>query len=147
MKMTMWMRFPLGPRPERQTVEIRGVDVLLHASRYDMPQAFRGVYQADRGVFRIEFRYVDVEPSERCPAQGCVTVEVGLHSHKLLAIEVAVDEHRLDAVRLIQHVLDKADKTVEQMIRTSSRHNARLNYGTVEKGLHRVPPEQLLAAL
>lgn len=131
--MTTWIRLP--GKFDGETVKVRGVDLVIQISPLDAPKAVRGEYRPDRGVFRIEFKYPDREEGELVPGPECVSLELGRHSRKLLGIEVAVDEHDLDAVRLVHRVFDKADLAVAHLRSTPQRPNARLNYGAIDRVL------------
>lgn len=134
---------------EPSTETVRGVTVSVHISPYDRPQAFRGRYVADRGIFRIEFKYPDEEPGERHRGDDVVSVELGKYSGKLLAIEVAVDQHNLSVVELqVVKALERADETVKRLQKNEPRLNARLNYRAVDEVLQqgKEKPELLVPA-
>ncbi len=115
---------------------IRGVEVSLAISPYDLPRAFRGVYLEDRGVLRVEFRYADEEPCERVNGHDCVSFEVGKHSRKLYAIEVEPSRHKVGVVKLtVAQALDHVDAAVRRLRDTCRQPNARLNYEAVDEVL------------
>jgi len=135
-----WIRVHerVAGKAEQPTREnIRGVSVAVQISPYDQPQAFRGFYIPERGVFRIEFKYLDEELGELQPADKMVSLELGKYSRKLLAIEVAVDQHNVKVVelQLVNNVLQLADETVKDLQTRASRPNARLNYRAVDEVL------------
>jgi len=139
MNETAWIGVDLkSDDADQSSIEtVRGVKVSVQISPYDRPLAFRGIYVKERGAFRIEFRYSDEEAGETHQVDGVVSVELGRHSHKLLAIEVAVDRHdiRVIELQLVKSALEKADETVRQLQSRERRPNARLNYRAIDEVL------------
>lgn len=135
---TSWIRVEPTKATRTMREKIRGVDVSVQISPYDIPLAFRGIYLEEQGAFRIEFKYEDGEPSGgREKVDQMVTVELGKVSRKLLAIEVAVDEHGIDVVRFKVPALDQADQAVKRLMQqaTTTPPSARLNYRAVDEVL------------
>ena len=123
---------------ERASEEtIRGVKVSVRISPFDLPNAFRGFHVKERGVFRIEFKYVDDEPAIKEIGDSVVSLELGEFSRKLLAIEVEVDKLGVEVVSLqiVTNALNRADDTVKQLQRRANRPSARLNYRAVDQVL------------
>ncbi len=121
----------LSVPPETETV--RGVTVAVQISPYDRPLAFRGFHVPEEGVFRIEFKYCDDEPcGPTRPIDKLVSVRLGMHSEKLLSIDIAVDSFDLQRVTLW---IERADAAVRQLRETVTRPSARLNYGAVDRVL------------
>lgn len=145
-----WIRPKLSPDKLTGRAEIHGLDVRVEISPYYFPDVFRAFYVPERGVFRIEFRYIDQERTERMRFDECISFEVGKHSGKLLSIECAVDKHGLDVVRLdLQRALDRADRGVKDLQMQASDVGKRLNYSAVDQVLqvHRDDPELIGAAV
>lgn len=84
--------------PERiirrqESVEVDGVHLTVEASPYDVPTAVRGSYDTKRGLFKIEFRYIDDEPAANADSTyDGISVTEGKHSGKLLTISIPIDK-------------------------------------------------------
>ena len=147
-----WIRVDPDEAKRPGLAQVRGVDISVRISPYDVPRAFRGFYVRDRGIFRIEFKYVDEESAEPHRMEGpddCISFEVGQYSRKLLALEVAVDQFKLDMVRLdVRKLLDHADAAVKRLQKSVARPSAKLNYSAVDEVLreNRENPQLLAAA-
>lgn len=133
MNVTTWIRVPKESMPPAGTETFRGISVNVEISPYDVPDSFRGRYDGHRGVFFIEFRYIDQEPSHPRKLDHMVTVHLGRYSQKLLAVEVAVDQHGVHVVQLhINDIVRNAESAVNTLKHTA-RPNARLNYAAVDQ--------------
>lgn len=141
MTKTAWIRVDSGLAKTVALEDIRGITVSVQISPYDVPQAFRGFYDSNRGIFRIEFKYLDDEEAVRKPGDKCVAFEIGQHSQKLLAIELAVDEQNLSVVELElkqrQELIDRADKALAALRSRARRTNTRLNYKAADEVLRK----------
>jgi hypothetical protein len=97
--MTDWV--PLNAKtlalPKHRT--IRGVDITLVVSPYDIPDAVRGEYNKDLQRFIIEFRYMSDEPWEHSKYNDNIVLRIGRNSGRLYGIEVdihALPDQRID---------------------------------------------------
>lgn len=84
--------------------EIRGVQVNVHLSPYDVPDGVRGYFDKKLNRFVIEFRYMGQEdPNEsvdRIDHQRHVRAIVGRHSRRLYRIEIDTISLQVKAVGL-----------------------------------------------
>lgn len=88
--MSEWVRLNAEKlnMPKRQAV--RGADITVRMSPYDVPEAVRGYYDEELKRFVIEFRYIGDEPFRQKQKGEHITLRMGRHSGRLYGIEVDV---------------------------------------------------------
>lgn len=62
--------------------------VTLTVSPYDVPEALRGSFDADKHRYVIEFKYVDDEPYDVADVPGPARLSVGKRSGRIDEIEI-----------------------------------------------------------
>ena len=75
------------PQPRSETH--RGMNLTIHVSPYDIPEAVRGNFDSERGVFVIQFRYLDMPAPTREPVlQGDVAFYLDKQGQRILSVEI-----------------------------------------------------------
>lgn len=129
---------PLNTRthelPKRH--KIRGVDITLVMSPYDIPDAVRGEYNKDLHRFVIEFRYISDEPWERSKYNDYIVLRIGRNSRRLYGIEVDVHAlsggesvYRNERIDVGMNVANAVKNAINEFARERGRaHRRRQNY-------------------
>jgi hypothetical protein len=109
---------------------IRGVEVELIVSPYDVPEAVRGHYDESKKRFVIEFKYIGDEGTKKHTHDKNLTYRVGESSGRLHALEIDVDALKADSValnvKLIEEVNEAFDHLLEKPISALRADNYRL---------------------
>lgn len=130
-----------------ESAMVRGVNVTLVVSPYDVPEAFRGDYSPDRKRFRIEFRYISDEPTNTEKVDEHVCFEIGRKSGRLYAIEIDVDRFGAEKVEVRVGVDERVSDRLRGAFRAYSEkhHRSRRpeNLRVTQQILERVPPRLL----
>lgn len=100
--------------------QIRGVEINVLLSPYDVPRAVRGYYDNGIDRFVIEFSYLEDEPWSRSSQDPNIALRIGKNSQRLLGIEVNVKAVEAEAVELKMHVAAAVSKAIEHL---ASQHN------------------------
>ena len=145
--METWVRVEPTEFMHGESATVRGVNVTLVVSPYDVPEAFRGDFIADKKRFRIEFRYISDEPTSTEKVDEHVCFEMGKKSGRLYAIEIDVDKLGAEKVELTFEVQERVSDRLRGAFRAYSEkhHRARRpeNLRVTQQILERVPPRLL----
>ncbi len=114
--MSEWVRLDSEKLNTPQQEAIRGVNITVRMSPYDVPEAVRGYYDEDQERFVIEFRYIGEEPFRRKQKGKHITLRVGRHSGRLYGIEVDVKAMKAQSVDLILEVSDAVLQAIDDSL-------------------------------
>lgn len=137
--MSGWLELEQDKLDEGTQREIRGVEVMVFLSPYDIPEAVRGSFDKSIDRFVIEFKYLGGpeepnEPLDKESQDKHVVLAVGRHSHRLYRIEVDVVSLGVEAVGL--HVLeDEMDGAIDWLSDQRERPGNRGHYEIVKKAI------------
>lgn len=110
---------------EARTEKIHGVDFHVTLSPYFFPERLECGYDQDAGSYVIEFKYLDNEPGCDQPDQeGLVTLSLGRHTGRLLAVRIHVDRHEIKQIKMC--VTDDVPKAIRQI--ENAKPDMRENY-------------------
>ena len=99
---------------ELESVTRDGVHITLVMSPFDIPEAVRGSYDDESGLFSIEFRYPVMEKkTTRAAGAEHVTLVVGKNSERLYRIEIDVRSLGANQVTLQTIVPHQVQKAIE----------------------------------
>jgi hypothetical protein len=70
----------------------------IELSAYDIPREVEGRYDPRRGVFHINFAYLDNEEPVSRDMDGKLRIKVGKHSGKLFGFEIKVSKYEFNTV-------------------------------------------------
>jgi hypothetical protein len=73
-------------QPRQKKVD--GVEVTVMASPYDVPDAYRSHYDAEKDRHILEFRYLTEEPKKRENHGQYITLLVGKNSRRIYGVEI-----------------------------------------------------------
>lgn len=124
---------------------IQGVEVRVLVSPYDVPEAVRGFYDKHVKRFVIEFQYIGDEPLKRQSFDEYVHLRTGKNSHRLYAIEIAVDALKATAVGLRMGVQQEVAKTLDSLVDRPIDRRRRNNYRVAQTAIAN-KKEQLFGA-
>jgi hypothetical protein len=96
--MSDWVRLDTEKLNTPKPQDIRGVNITVRMSPYDVPEAVRGYYDQALQRFVIEFRYIGDEPLKQEQQGEYITLRIGRHSGRLYGIEVDADAMKARAV-------------------------------------------------
>jgi len=141
--MTDWIEVDPSAVSKDERTEIRGVEIRVGLSPYDIPEGVRGYYDKASGRLVIEFKYLDGdEPKEDVVDQNEeVSLLVGKHSNCLYEIRVNVDKIKAETVH-VKLALPKIDRVLNQL---ASRGGSRRRYYEVAKAVLSEKADDLVA--
>jgi hypothetical protein len=131
--MANWIRVDQDAVGQPAAQKLRGVDVTVYFSPFDVPPAVRGNYDSTRKSFVIQFNYFSAEEELQPQKSGQIVFKVGKRSRRLYEIEIDVDAIGAKTVGLkvstanAQHVLDAANAAIE-VISQAAGQPAKSNY-------------------
>lgn len=125
METEKWLTLDQQNLSNAQTENIRGIQINLFVSPYDVPTAVRGRYDESLKKFLIEFKYIADEPLRK-ETHGHLALRVGKRSGRLYAIEVDVYSLNADSVSLRLVVPKLINDAIESLAGT--RENRASNY-------------------
>lgn len=114
--MSEWIEVELEDHEEAQKTLIRGVEVELYASPYDVPEAVRARFDEEKNRFIIEFKYVGSEATQVCVFDH-VAYTVGKTSGRLYGMEIDVHALKADGVGLYVELHQKQGQELAASIR------------------------------
>lgn len=127
--MSDWVKLDTAQFSHETQQKIRGVDITVVMSPYDIPEAVRGDYDKSLDRFVIEFRYIGEEPWSREEHDGNIALRIGKNSGRLYGIEVDVDTLKAQAVTLrVQAIQSRIQKAIDTLGRRPRRFSRQKNY-------------------
>jgi len=120
-------------RPEEYQLIGRETDrgSSIELSAYDIPREVEGRYDQRRGVFHINFAYLDDEESVSRDLDGTLRMKVGKHSGKIFGFELKVSKYEFNRVILT------LQQAVDAEIRRPRPFNQRANLKVIRSILDR----------
>lgn len=122
--MKNWVRVRPDTKKAKQLKTIRGVQIEVQVSPYDIPEAVRGEYSKELSKFVIEFKYIGEEPFDLKGHQQHVALRIGKNSGRLYGIEIDVDALKVSEVRV--RVTNAIDSLIRQPPINDRLNNYRL---------------------
>jgi hypothetical protein len=134
--MSDWLPVDLTDDTKPLKTFIRGVEVELFASPYDVPEAIRGRFDEDKNRFIIEFKYVGSEKTKVCTFERA-TYTIGEVSNRLYGLEIDVQALKVDGFgvsvalhqkgpqELFATIRDQATGAIDLLIAKQSLHTIR----------------------
>jgi hypothetical protein len=126
--MTDWVSLNAKTLALQKHRTIRGVDITLVMSPYDIPEAVRGDYNKELQRFVIEFRYMSDEPWERSRCDNNIILRIGRNSGRLYGIEVDVHALAAQMINLRMDVAKAVTNAINRLARQAERAQRRENY-------------------
>jgi len=116
--MQEWMRLDPATLNRSFQERIRGVQINVLLSPYDVPLAVRGYFDKSLDRFVIEFKYLGDEPEakRKLKQDENITLRVGQNSRRLLGIEVNVHRMEVRAVGLQMRVARVIKEALEDFV-------------------------------
>lgn len=114
--MSDWIPVDLSNDTKAEKTFIRGVEVELFASLYDVPEAVRGRFDQDKNRFIIEFKYVGTEKPRDFVFEH-LTYIIGEASGRLYGLEIDVRALKVDGIGLSFAVHRKGPQELAATIR------------------------------
>lgn len=134
--MADWLPVAMAEQEQAQKTIIRGVEVELFASPYDVPEAVRGRFDEVKNRFIIEFKYVGSEDTQVCTFDH-VAYTVGKVSGRLYGMEIDVRALKADGVglylglhqkqgqELVASIRDQVTGAIDRLLERHPLKNAR----------------------
>lgn len=128
---TDWITLDAKPEPTRK--KVRGGEMLVMPSPYDIPDAVRAGYDFTSNELIIQFRYIESDASMARDIGQVAKMYVGRHSGRLMGITVSVDGFPKDsdvgrAAESLKRAVKKAPPT---------RPEREENFRLVQRGFER----------
>lgn len=101
---TEWITLDAKPEPMRK--KVRGGEMLVMPSPYDVPDAVRAGYDFGANELVIQFRYIESDSAIVRDIRQVAKMYVGRHSGRLMGIAVSVDGFPRDSEvgRAAEHI-------------------------------------------
>jgi hypothetical protein len=119
--MAKWLQVNLDTTAAERRGWIRGVNVELLVSPYDIPEAVRGWFDETRKLFVIDFKYMADEPRETKRHDRYTTLVVGKNSCRLYGMELdvkALQAERIELkIELKIAVVNEVNEALEGLVR------------------------------
>jgi hypothetical protein len=90
--MNAWIPLDLHEFKKSETKNMRGVDVEVSISPYDLPVAVR--VGTENRVYRLEFKYLNGDSTEKTRVSEGINLHVGTNSDRIYAIDFEIDRMR-----------------------------------------------------
>jgi hypothetical protein len=129
--MSEWQLLDPNTLSSPQKREVRGVQINVLISPYDVPQGIRGSFDRDLNRFVIEFKYMDGEPTRKEHADKYLAAFVGKSSGRLYRIEVDVVSLKASAVELRLEVPKLLSNALADL--AQSHHQRKDNYDLAQR--------------
>lgn len=137
MTMSEWLDVNPKEFSKPEQLRIRGVNVDVFLSPYDMPEAVRGTYDKNEQKFTIEFRYIGGdEPLER-DVQDKTTISVGKRSKRIYKIELTQVELTNKMSVGLRLMLPKVDAALDRLEHDYASAQRSGNYQIAKKILEK----------
>ncbi|MCG8408525.1 MAG: hypothetical protein MI923_25265 [Phycisphaerales bacterium] len=114
--------------------KIKGIEFLVAISPYFFPEYLRYGYDKDNGVFIFQFKYLDdANEPRRKQSDNIVTLEIGQTTGRLLGIELQVDKHNVDNIKL--RIVELASNAIERAEERIESRELRSSYDALKESL------------
>lgn len=98
---------------------INGVVFHVAVSPYFFPDSLECDYDSETGCLSIKFVYPDKEEGEKSRASdGMVTLFLGKNTGKLLSVDIDVDQHELNKIKML--VTDEVPEAIKRASKARS---------------------------
>ena len=144
--MAEWLHLDLDTEAAKRHELIRGVEVELSVSPYDIPEAVRGYFSEVKDRFVVEFKYMAYEPTETKSEDRYTSLVLGKNSRRLYAIELDVTALQVDKVELRIGVVKEVNDTLDHLLQRSSAQTRLDNYRLAKDAIL-IAQEQLFLPL
>jgi len=131
--MSDWLEINPKEFSASEHVQIRGVNIEVFLSPFDLPEAVRGSYDRDAKKFLIEFRYIGGNEPLATDMLESDTISIGKHSKRIYKIElgqVGLTEGEKIGLRLI---LPKVNAVLESLEHNRDSARRAGNYRVAKK--------------
>jgi len=122
----------LALSPEKLASEnqqkLRGVQLNIFVSPYDVPDAVRGYYDPGLSRFVVEFRYMTEERWSPKAQDRFVTLRIGRESKRLLGIEIDLSGLSAQTVSLRLPVPQLVEEAIERLTKEPHTPSREDNY-------------------
>jgi len=137
--MSEWIELDSDELNPPRHADIKGVDVMVFLSPYEVPDAVRGALDQRADRFAIDFRYLGSpdkpnEPleTEAGPGHRDITLKVGRNSQRLYRIEIDVKKLKADRVRLTM-ILEQVKEALHDLAARRTKPGNCEHYDLAEK--------------
>ncbi len=128
-----WIKINPSEYDEPRTETIRGVDVEVFLSPYEIPREVSGYYDEGVKKFMIVFKYIgDGEATEAVKEDDFITAIVGRQSHRLYRLELDVHGMAADLIELKVSGPKRAQAAIDHLSSSVARPR-RGNYQTAKQ--------------
>jgi len=123
--MSDWLSIDPGKFSEPEKKTIRGVEINVYPSPYDIPDAIRGYYDNDKEKFIIEFRYIG-ERHEKLRSDtedDHLILKAGKKTGRIYELELDMNALNANAVNLQMQIPEKTIDAIDRAAKTLSRES------------------------
>lgn len=153
-----WIEVDIADHETARKAIIRGVEVELFVSPYDVPDGVRGRFDATGKKFEIDFKYIGSESTTRNVEYEHVVYKIGESSGRLYGLSidvqtlgadgvgVSVELHDNSGQELAARIRDKVTGAIDYLIERHPIGNSREdNYKLAKDAILLTSPSELFA--
>jgi hypothetical protein len=133
--MNDWLSLNTDDLNVERVETIRGVEVKVFLSPYDVPEAVRGTYDKTIKRFVIEFQYISDEPLKRQFYDKYVDLKIGKNSRRLYAIEIDVDALKATSIEVQMGIRQEVANALDSLLHSPINAQRRGNYHLVQQAI------------
>jgi hypothetical protein len=145
--MSEWLNLDLDTETPERTQEIRGVQVELLVSPYDIPEAVRAFFDKSKERYVIEFKYIGYEPTVPQVEDRYTTIIIGENSGRLYGMELDVNALRAESVELRMRVATEVHEAIDHLVNKPANPVRLGNYRLVKDAISLTEQELFLPLL
>lgn len=136
--MSEWLKLDRRTLNKPSRKSIRGADVTVFLSPYDVPEAVRGDVDEATGRFVIQLKYLGNpatpnEPLDTESEEGPLVLKVGRHSHRLYRVELDLAALGVDQVQV--RFFQELDEAINRLSSRRRRPQNRGHYDVAQQAL------------
>jgi hypothetical protein len=130
----VWYRLGVDRLKRVHRQNVRGIELSVNTSPYQIPEAVSGQFDKEIGRFVIEFRYPANEEWEcRGPIDEVIWLRIGKHTGRLYGIEIDTRKVPADEVRL--NVFDQVVAAIDGLSHDNPPMTNAENYAIVKEAI------------
>jgi hypothetical protein len=147
MEQKRWIRVKLESPKVKHQQNVRGLDLTMYVSPYDVPEAVRGSYDNEKKRFVVEFKYIGDETTEteKNSSDRFVKLIVGKNSRRLYGIEIDVDSLRATQVKIEVGVQQEVAHALDGLVNRPPNRQRLDNYQLAREAFTSTSPELFAA--
>ena len=148
--MALWWKFQGPSFTDYVTRNIRGTEVTILPSPYDIPEWFRTYVDTHENRWTVEFKYIDSEPLMIWQSSENLRLWLGRNSGRVYRIDARDGSNVSDDPNARAQIIRRLDDALKQLEQNVKLGTAPANYELLREGIPRSSifrPAQLAMAI